>query len=113
MSMWDGNALPAADGQALREQYWLTRFAFFRFLGLIYTVAFFILCKQLGPLIGSGGLLPARQYLERVQSAYGDRLAAFLAVPTLFWLSCSDAMLYVLAYASLGLSMIVLLGFAN
>jgi len=103
----------ATNGLALHEQYWLTRFAFLRFVGLVYAIAFLILRDQSGPLIGAEGLLPAGLYLERVLSASGDRLAAFFAVPTLFWVNCSDAFLQALAYTGLGASLLVLFGFAN
>jgi hypothetical protein len=106
---------PVATGEPadLRGGYWLTRWLFLRFLGLIYVVAFLILTQQLQPLIGADGLLPAAQYLSRLGAACGDRLACFLAAPTIFWWDASDAWLSALSYGGLTLSLIVLLGFAN
>src|SRR4051794_13406810 len=42
---------------AARPSHQLTRFVFFRALGLVYTVAFAILVNQMIPLFGSGGLM--------------------------------------------------------
>ena len=68
--------------------YWLTRFLLLRGLGFIYSIAFFALIRQMIPLFGENGLLPAPLYLERVHAALGN--AAYWQLPTLFWLNCSD-----------------------
>ena len=94
-----------------REHYVLTRFLFLRFLGLVYFVAFLSLAQQLGPLIGSHGLLPAQPYLNSV--AAGSRFAAAFELPTIFWLNCSDTFLATCSYVGLALSLQVLFGFAN
>lgn len=96
----------------LRGRYWLTRFVFLRWLGLIYFVAFLSLAQQVRPLIGAHGLLPAASYLDRIGER-SDRLSAFLALPTIFWVDCSDSLLTTLAYVGVGGSALVLLGFAN
>ncbi len=93
--------------------YWLTRFAFLRMLGLVYTVAFAIVVLQWQPLLGSHGLLPVSRFLEEVGNAYGGGADAFLHLPTLFWLDSSDAMFRVCALAGLVLSLGLLLGLAN
>ena len=91
--------------------YRLTRFVFLRFLGLIYTVGFAVACNQIVPLIGHDGLLPADQFLTRVKEVLGGQ--AVWRLPTLFWLSFSDAALLGVSYAGLVLSLVVLAGFAN
>src|SRR5712691_665140 len=93
--------------------YWLTRFVFFRLLGLIYTVAFLIVVFQWPPLLGSDGLLPAASFLDAVGSAEGRGPGAFLRLPSVFWLHASDAAFRVGGYVGLGLSLLVLLGLAN
>jgi hypothetical protein len=98
---------------ALQEQYWLTRAVFLRVLGFIYFVAYLGLAQQLRPLIGADGLLPACNYLAGIQSGAGDRLSAFLHVPTVFLLGCSDAAMQALAALGVVLALVVLLGFAN
>src|SRR5262249_25309253 len=111
-SATETGALP--DPAPLRGQYWLTRFVILRLLGVIYGVAFLVLIQQGGPLIGSHGLLPAQDYLETLAAPYaGDRLAAFLAEPTIFWLNCSDATLRLMAYLGFALSLMLLAGFGN
>jgi hypothetical protein len=101
------------DAPHLRGSYRLTRFLFLRFLALIYCIAFLVLAQQLRPLIGADGLLPAHDFLQGIGAAFGDRSAAFRELPTLFWLNDSDAFMVALAYVGVGLSLLVLLGFAN
>src|ERR1700758_5691558 len=53
-----------------RPSYWLTRFVLLRLLGIVYAVAFLVAAQQLLPLIGSHGLLPIGNFLQRVPSYY-------------------------------------------
>ena len=94
-----------------RESYRITRFVFLRFLGLIYAVAFAVASNQLVPLVGRDGLLPAAPFLDRVKEALGGE--AWVRLPTLFWLSASDATLAGVSYAGLVLALFVLAGFGN
>jgi len=93
--------------------YWLTRFVFLRFLGLIYFVAFLVLVDQAIPLIGENGLLPAQLYLRAIGENYDSAWAAFLKYPTVFWFFLSDGAITALAWLGAGLSFLVLIGFAN
>ena len=93
--------------------YWLTRFVILRLLGFIYFIAFLIAVNQIVPLVGKDGLLPGNAFLDRVAAQAGSRFAGFLQLPGLFWLDGSDRMLIVVAWAGLGLSVIVMLGYAN
>src|SRR5712691_7872570 len=70
--------------------YWLTRFVILRLLGFIYAVAFLVAANQIVPLIGEHGLLPLHLFLERARDAFGSSLAAFLHLPSLFWIAHSD-----------------------
>jgi hypothetical protein len=65
--------------------YWLTRFVFFRLLGLVYTVAFLVVLFQWEALLGSRGLLPVAALLDEMGSRWGQGLGAFFRLPTLFW----------------------------
>jgi hypothetical protein len=98
-------------GSPEKTTYLLTRAFFLRGIGALYAVSFFILVRQGDALIGSGGLLPVPRFLDRVHTHLGED--AFFRVPTLFWLDASDATLHLAAYGGLGLSMVVVLGFAN
>src|SRR5262245_54342849 len=101
-----GNDTPTA----ARPTYVLTGFLILRLLALIYCVAFLVLILQLDPLIGSDGLLPAAQYLDAVREQSDSGLDAFLTLPTLFWLDCSDRTLHIAAWIGFGLSTAALLG---
>ena len=100
-------------GDAGRAPYWLTRFVILRLLGLVYFIAFLSLAQQVLPLIGADGLLPARLFLDRVQTHFGSARAGFLQIPSLFWLDVSDGVLVTGAWVGTALSLVVVLGFAN
>jgi hypothetical protein len=95
------------------DNYWLTRFVILRWLGGVYAVAFFAAAKQILPLIGSHGLLPAGLFLQRVQVALGSPFAGFIRLPSFFWFAHSDAVLQLSAWAGVALSCIVVAGYAN
>jgi len=95
------------------SRYWLTRFLILRLLGFVYLIAFWCAARQLLPLVGRNGLLPADRYLERAQLQMGSRLEGFLQLPSLFWIDASDRTLLVTAWAGVGLSLVVLGGYAN
>ena len=95
------------------ERYQLTRFVFLRFLGLIYFVAFLSLARQWRPLIGSDGLLPAADFLAHVREQLGSFSSGFWRLPSVFWFHSSDLALGALSWLGVGLSLAVLLGFAN
>jgi hypothetical protein len=108
--------MPAAEDRAAEDParaHWLTRFAFFRLLGLVYVVAFLIILDQWGPLLGSHGLLPAANSLKEAGNAWGRGPAAFLRLPTLFWLGASDEAFRLAAWLGLALALALLFGFAN
>lgn len=94
-------------------RYRLTRFAFLRGLGLIYLVAFLTLAQQWRPLIGSDGLLPARDFLSYVREQLGSLASGFWRLPSVFWLGSSDATLSACAWLGVLLSATVALGLAN
>ena len=95
------------------RSYWLTRFVILRLLGVVYFFAFLSLATQVLPLIGSNGLLPADLFLQRAARYFGSGSAAFGQFPSLFWLDASDPLLVTLAWVGLGLSTLLVLGFAN
>jgi hypothetical protein len=95
------------------NSYWLTRFVILRLLGLVYAVAFLVAANQLVPLVGEHGLTPASHFLDAIQTQLGSRTAAAVHVPTLFWFGISDNELSIFAWIGLGLSLVVLAGYAN
>ena len=95
------------------NSYWLTRFIILRLLGSVYAIAFLIAAQQLVPLIGEHGLTPANHFLTSIQTQLGSRMAGMFNIPTLFWFGISDNALSIFAWIGLGLSLIVLGGYAN
>jgi hypothetical protein len=91
-------------------RYQRTRSLFLRALGLVYFAAFGSLAVQLDGLIGSDGILPAAEFLARARNVLGTPSAAFWRLPTLFWLSASDAALHAVCWGGLLLSASLIAG---
>jgi hypothetical protein len=96
-----------------RPGHWLTRLVLLRLLGLVYLMAFLTLVNQGPALIGTRGLLPASDFLDDVARQLGSRAAGFAEMPSLFWLSASDAMLRAAGWIGVAVSLAVLAGYAN
>jgi hypothetical protein len=96
-----------------KKDYWLTRFVFLRFLGLVYFIAFLTTANHVVPLLGEGGLLPAENYLGVLEGNFENKWGAFRALPSVFWFYLSDSFLLSVAWLGVLLSLIVLLGYAN
>lgn len=72
-------------------QWW-----FLRGLGLIYVFAFISAGTQVPGLIGTEGLLPIADFLDRLHGYYDN---VWYYAPTLFWLGHSDLLLQLLCLA--------------
>jgi Lipase maturation factor len=105
--------VPSEDPPPPASSFWLTRFVLLRLLGGVYAVGFLVAVNQVVPLIGAHGLLPVGMFFDRVRAASGSTPAAFLRLPTLFWLAHSDATLVAAAWTGLALSCVVVAGYAN
>ena len=92
------------------RDYRLVRLFVIRGLGLTLFLAFGSLWLQIDGLMGSGGILPAADFMTHARSVLGGFDLGRL--PTLCWVSCSDAMLNGLCGAGVGLSLLVLFGIA-
>ncbi len=91
-----------------RPQFRISSWLFVRLLGGIYAVAFGSLWVQVEGLIGSRGILPAADLLERVAARLGPE--RFWRLPTLGWLDASDLTLELLCATGVVLGLLVLLG---
>jgi hypothetical protein len=89
--------------------YVLSAWLFLRLLGLIYLAAFISLGVQVRGLIGSRGILPARDFLLSKRSWGRTR---FLRVPTLCWWNASDRFLQFLCWGGTLLAGLLVAGFA-
>ncbi len=90
---------------SFRRSAWLL----LRLLGVVFLIAFYSLHVQLPGLLGSSGILPARDLLRAVrQQAVGWH--AIWQVPTVAWISSSDGMLQTLAALGAGLSVLLIFG---
>ncbi len=81
-----------------------------RGLGVVYLAAFGSLAVQLDGLIGSRGILPAADFLDRAGRAFPRMSAAYRELPTLLWLDASDRSLHALCWGGIGLSVLLIAG---
>src|SRR5690242_17540267 len=88
--MFEEFSTPAREPLMYVRAKWL----WLRALGLIFFSAFYSLWFQIHGLIGSRGILPAREYLVLARRVAG--LKAYWLAPTLLWLNDSDSMLTVI-----------------
>jgi lipase maturation factor 1 len=98
----------AGGRDAAPSSYVLSRWVYLRLLGLVYVIAFLSLRVQVVGLIGAHGILPAGNFLQAVQSYYGS--ASYRLVPTLAWISSSDAALKLLCSVGALFGLLVMLG---
>ena len=91
------------------DSYALVRAVFVRLLGVVYLIAFASFGVQMAGLVGSDGILPASEFLERVRDIFGAD--SYWLVPTVFWVSASDVALTIGMIAGLALSVCLIVGF--
>jgi hypothetical protein len=92
----------------LTNPFALTSWLFLRLLGLVYLFAFASLAVQARGLIGTHGILPAKNVLDATEEALGKK--AYYRYPTLFWLNKSERFLQLLSFAGLLLSLLLIVG---
>ncbi len=80
-------------------------------LGLVYVCAFASLWVQILGLIGSTGIAPIGDTLDRVEEHLGG--IDVLRFPTLLWIDSSDRALHALCGGGVALSLLVVAGFAR
>ncbi len=84
----------------------LPRWIFLRLLGLIYASVFYSLLRQVQGLIGTDGILPARDYLQMIAHNVPG-LERFWYAPSLYWIASSSPA--ILAFCWFGLIASILL----
>ncbi len=87
------------------------RWLFLKCMAAIYLIAFASLSVQIMGLIGSQGILPAKDYLELV--ARNVDSSHFGSLPTVFWFNCSDQMLQAICWAGIICSLLAFFGLAQ
>src|SRR5688572_8493901 len=95
-----------SDTSALAGTYLWPRWVFLRALGLIFLSAFYSLAFQIHGLIGERGILPARDYLQQVQTVLGGA-RQFWYAPTVLWADAGDTALALLIAAGVVASVLL------
>jgi predicted DCC family thiol-disulfide oxidoreductase YuxK len=94
-----------------RSTYHTAAEMFSRALAIIYFIAFLSFGLQLRGLIGSEGILPAREFLSAVRSQLGS--SAPWQLPTLFWWGNNDVALLSITWSGAALALFSLLAKAH
>jgi lipase maturation factor 1 len=97
--------------QGQRPTYNHTRSIFLRGLGITYMAAFASMAVQVDGLIGSHGILPVADFLDRARRALGTGPATYWRLPTLLWLDSSDRALHALCWSGFLLAAALFAGF--
>jgi predicted DCC family thiol-disulfide oxidoreductase YuxK len=84
----------------------LVSFVFLRLLGLIYLSAFVSFGVQALGLIGSHGILPVADLVERIGGSAG--IERLFAMPMLFWINASDLAIRLVCWGGAGFSLLLL-----
>jgi predicted DCC family thiol-disulfide oxidoreductase YuxK len=95
--------------------HFLTRWLFLRLLGIVYLIAFVSLWIQIDGLVGSKGIAPAAQFMERVHTWAQTHNVwdAVSIAPTLCWFNTSNGFLHFLCGGGTILAVLVILGIAT
>jgi hypothetical protein len=101
-------AEPSVETVELPPRYRRARSIFLRALGLIYVAAFASLGVQVDGLVGSQGILPIAQTLERIRPILGSEW--FRQAPTILWWNASDATLHALCWGGVALGVLLTTG---
>ncbi|MGH8727356.1 MAG: lipase maturation factor family protein [Burkholderiales bacterium] len=88
------------------SRYAAISFLFLRVLGLIYLAAFVSFGVQAEGLIGSQGILPFDEYLERIYERFGAQ--SYFRYPTFFWLNASDLALTLVCWSGAAVSLLLI-----
>ena len=91
-----------------KPEYRIASDLFLRLLGICYFAAFVSLWVQAAGLIGSHGILPVGEFLAAVRSQTGG--TPWFQLPTLCWISSSDAFLNALCAAGTAGALLAILG---
>lgn len=88
----------------LQPTYQITHQIFPRALSLIFLIAILSLWTQVDGLLGSRGILPARDFLQAIRENLG--FSSYFRFPTYFWISASDAFIHAVLAIGAGVALL-------
>jgi predicted DCC family thiol-disulfide oxidoreductase YuxK len=101
-ALWGAHVIPPGEARTVE--------LFLRLLGLVYAIAFVSLWTQVTGLVGEGGILPVRDYLDAATAQLGP--VRYRLLPTLCWFAAGDSALHALCAAGTLGSALAMAGFA-
>jgi hypothetical protein len=87
-----------------------TRRLYIQAFGFVYLIAFASLWSQIHGLVGQQGLLPADAFFKAASDKLGGD--AYRLLPSVCWLGSNDLMLHLWCASGIGLSILLIAGFA-
>lgn len=90
------------------SKYFIARWTFLRCVALIYLIAFVSLWVQINGLVGSGGIVPAKVFLNAVSRQMGPE--RYWLLPTIFWFNATDGFLNLVCGVGTAFSLLAVLG---
>jgi len=91
----------------MKSTYYLTRWLFVRWIGVVYLLAFGSLLPQITGLYGHEGILPLQAALTSLRANGSE---SFLSSPSIFWLNATDPMLVGVCLTGCLLALFVIFG---
>ena len=96
-----------------KQSFHVTKYIILRFVGFVYFIAFLGAYYQNIGLMGSNGLVPAKNHMEQLQQNFSSPIKGFLSHPTLYWFigtTLEDWHMEATAVIGITLSFLVMLG---
>lgn len=96
-----------------KQSFHVTKHVILRLVGFVYFIAFLGAYYQNIGLMGSNGLVPAKNHMEQLQQNFNSPIKGFLSHPTLYWFignTLEDWHMEATALIGLTLSIFVMLG---
>ncbi|MCB1230683.1 MAG: lipase maturation factor family protein [Verrucomicrobiae bacterium] len=93
------------------ETYAISRALFLRGLGVIFFIAILSWWVQVDELVGSQGLTPMSEFIERVGEALdSQKRGHFSTVPSVFWINSGDVFIHVVCLTGVILAVLLAAG---
>ena len=96
-----------------KQSFHVTKYVILRLTGFVYFIAFLGAYYQNIGLMGSNGLVPAKNHMEQLQQNFSSPIKGFLSHPTLYWFigtTLEDWHMEATAVIGITLSFLVMIG---
>ncbi|KAL7539403.1 hypothetical protein ACHAXR_009257 [Thalassiosira sp. AJA248-18] len=74
-----------ATKEGAAQTFYVTKFIIIRLVGFVYLIAFMGAFNQNRGLMGSHGLVPARNYMDQLRTKFDSPVQGFVSHPSIYW----------------------------